>query len=91
MILNDEKEDSLVIYTKINNKHILLIGDAGFSTENYILNEYNLPKMDILKVGHPSDGVVGNLNKVGSVVYITSVHGIFSLVSKDKIVVNTCT
>ena len=36
----------------MNNQNILLMGDAGEEREKYILKEYNLPKMDILKVGH---------------------------------------
>ncbi|MEG1647507.1 MAG: DNA internalization-related competence protein ComEC/Rec2 [Bacilli bacterium] len=48
----NENEDSLIIYTKINHYNILLMGDAGKESENYILNTYNLPKMDILKIGH---------------------------------------
>lgn len=48
----NENEDSLIIYTKINNKNILFMGDAGKSSEKEIITEYNLPKMDILKVGH---------------------------------------
>ena len=28
------------------------MGDAGKVSEKYIINEYKLPKMDILKVGH---------------------------------------
>lgn len=50
--ISNENEDSLVIYTKINGIKILLMGDAGFDTENYLLNEYNLSNLDILKVGH---------------------------------------
>ncbi len=57
MFLNDidkqnENEDSLIIYAKINGKTILLMGDAGFETEQYLLNEYNIKNVDILKVGH---------------------------------------
>lgn len=48
----DENEDSLIIYTKLNDYHILLLGDAGIESEKYLLKEYNLPQMDILKVGH---------------------------------------
>lgn len=48
----NENEDSLIIYAKLNNKHILLLGDAGNDTEKYLLTEYNLPQMDILKIGH---------------------------------------
>ena len=48
----DENKASLIIYTNIENRNILLMGDATKESENYILNTYNLPKMDILKVGH---------------------------------------
>lgn len=66
--LSDENEDSLIIYTKINNKNILLMGDSGKTSENYIISEYNLPKMDILKVGHhgsknsSSSGFINEIN-----------------------------
>ena len=48
----DENEDSLIVYTKLNGKNILLMGDAGIASERKIITEYKLPKMDILKVGH---------------------------------------
>jgi len=48
----NENEDSLIIYTKINNVNILLMGDAGISSEEEIINTYKLETMDILKVGH---------------------------------------
>jgi len=47
-----ENLNSLIIYTKIKGNHIILMGDAEKDSEKYILKEYNLPKMDILKVGH---------------------------------------
>ena len=47
----NENEDSLVIYTIINNYKILLTGDAGIETENYIMN-YDISNVNILKVGH---------------------------------------
>ncbi|HHU54466.1 MAG TPA: hypothetical protein GXZ63_01465, partial [Mollicutes bacterium] len=40
------------VYTKLNNVNILLTGDAGISSEKYLMSTYNLPKMDILKLGH---------------------------------------
>lgn len=49
---SNENEDSLIIYTKLNNKNILLMGDAGSTSEEYILNNLKIPKIDILKVGH---------------------------------------
>lgn len=48
----NENEDSLIVYTKLNNVNILLTGDAGISSEKYLMSTYNLPKMDILKLGH---------------------------------------
>ncbi len=48
----DENEDSLIIVTNINNKNILLMGDAGFETEDKIMLEYLSFEMDILKLGH---------------------------------------
>lgn len=50
--IDNENEDSLVIYFSINNFKILLMGDAGFETEKYLMEEYNLENVDILKVGH---------------------------------------
>ena len=49
---NNENENSSVIYTKINNTKILLMGDAGVEREKDILEKYDLKNIDILKVGH---------------------------------------
>ena len=51
-IYEDENNDSLVIYTNINNNKILLLGDATKKEEIKIINEYNLKDLNILKVGH---------------------------------------
>lgn len=48
----NENEDSLVNYFKIQNYSILFMGDSGIETEKELLQEYNLSSMDILKVGH---------------------------------------
>ena len=48
---SDENTDSIVIYTKLNNKKILLTGDATIEVEEYIINKYDI-EVDILKVGH---------------------------------------
>lgn len=50
--ITNENEDSLVIYTIINNKKILLTGDIGINSEEYLLNEYNIQNIDILKLAH---------------------------------------
>ncbi len=48
----EENEDSLVLLLQIQNHSLLFMGDSGFLTEEYLEEEYLLPKVDILKVGH---------------------------------------
>lgn len=49
---DNENDNSNVIYTKLNNYNFLFTGDASSITEKEILNIYNLPNIDVLKVGH---------------------------------------
>ncbi len=49
---DNENDNSNVIYTKLNNYNFLFTGDASSITEKEILNTYNLPNIDVLKVGH---------------------------------------
>ena len=49
---DSENKDSLVIYTILNKKKILLMGDADTTVEEKIIKKYNLKNIDILKVGH---------------------------------------
>ncbi len=49
---NNENDNSIVTFLNIRNNNILLMGDLSKKVEKNIINEYNLPKMDILKVGH---------------------------------------
>lgn len=63
----NENDDSLIIYTKIKNQNILLMGDAEEERENYILNTYNLPKMDILKVGHHGSNTSTSLKLINKI------------------------
>lgn len=53
-ILNSEEEnnDSLILYTKLNNYGILFMGDATVEEEKMLLDTYNLDNVDIIKVGH---------------------------------------
>lgn len=39
-------------YTNFQNKNILFMKDVGEKVKNLLIQEYNWPKMDILKVGH---------------------------------------
>jgi len=48
----NENDNSSVIYTELNNHKFLFMGDASITIEKEILNKYNLPDIDVLKVGH---------------------------------------
>ena len=48
----DENTSSQVYYITNGHINILLTGDASIESELDLINKYNLPKMDILKVGH---------------------------------------
>ena len=48
----NENDNSLVLYTKLQERHILLMGDASTEVEKRILEEYSTLPVDILKIGH---------------------------------------
>ena len=49
---DNENDNSNVIYTELNGYKFMFMGDASTITEHEILNDYNLPDIDVLKVGH---------------------------------------
>ena len=49
---DNENDNSNVIYTELNGYKFMFMGDASSTTEKEILNTYNLPNIDVLKVGH---------------------------------------
>ena len=49
---DNENDNSNVIYTELNGYKFIFMGDASVTTEKEILDKYNLPDIDILKVGH---------------------------------------
>jgi len=49
---DNENDNSNVIYTELNGYKFMFMGDASITTEREILNKYNLPDIDVLKVGH---------------------------------------
>ena len=48
----NENDFSNVIYTKLDGYKFMFMGDASSTTEEEILEKYNLPDIDVLKVGH---------------------------------------
>ena len=49
---DNENDNSNVIYTKINGYKFMFMGDVSITTEKEIMSKYNLPEIDVLKVGH---------------------------------------
>ena len=49
---DNENDNSNVIYTELNGYKFMFMGDASSTTEKEILSKYNLPDIDVLKVGH---------------------------------------
>ena len=49
---DNENDNSNVIYTELNGYKFMFMGDASTTTEEEILNKYNLSDIDVLKVGH---------------------------------------
>ena len=51
-IYDNENDNSNVIYAVLDGYNFLFMGDASTTTERDIIRNYNLPKIDVLKVGH---------------------------------------
>ena len=49
---DNENDNSNVIYTELDGYKFMFMGDASSTTEKEILKKYDLPDIDVLKVGH---------------------------------------
>ena len=49
---DNENDNSNVIYTELDGYKFMFMGDAFTTTEKEIMSNYNLPDIDVLKVGH---------------------------------------
>lgn len=74
-IYDNENDNSNVIYFNYNNYKFLFMGDAGIDREKDILENYNLKKIDFLKVGHHGS------NTSTSEEFINSIDPKYSLIS----------
>jgi len=72
----NENDNSNVIYTELGGYKFMFMGDASSTTEHEILNEYNLPDIDVLKVGHhgsktsSSEEFINDINPKYSVISV---------------------
>ncbi len=81
-ILNDtyqeENDASTVLFVNIDKFTLLFMGDAGVKSEQDIINTYDLPQIDILKVGHHGS------NTSSSKSFISTIKPKYSLISVGK-------
>ncbi len=75
---NDENDNSNVIYMELNNYKFLFMGDASIDTEKEILKEYDLPQIDVLKVGHHGS------KTSSSEEFINTINPKYSIISVGK-------
>lgn len=50
--LGDENSSSIVLYVSYDNYKMLFMGDANFKSEKYLLDNYDIGKVNLLKLGH---------------------------------------
>lgn len=77
-IYDNENDNSIVGYLNIHNIKFLYMGDASSTTEKEILNKYNLPDIDVLKVGHHGS------KTSSSKTFINEINPRYSVISVGK-------
>ena len=72
----NENDNSIVIYTKLNNHKFLFMGNAGVEVEEDLIEKYNLQDINFLKVGHhgsrtsSSKGFINEINPKYSIISV---------------------
>ncbi len=77
-VYDNENDNSNVIYTELNGYKFMFMGDAGVTTEKEILDKYNLPNIDVLKVGHHGSRTSSSKE------FITKINPNYSIISVGK-------
>ncbi|MCG3400971.1 DNA internalization-related competence protein ComEC/Rec2 [Staphylococcus massiliensis] len=75
---DDPNEHSIVVLANINQYRLLFMGDATARNEEKLLNQYDLPHIDIFKVGHHGS------KTSSSPKFIETIHPTFSVISSGK-------
>ena len=75
---DNENDNSNVIYTELNGYKFMFMGDASTTTEQEIMSIYNLPNIDILKVGHHGS------RTSSSIEFINEINPKYSIISVGK-------
>ena len=77
-VYDNENDNSNVIYTELDGYKFMFMGDASSTTENEIMNKYNLPDIDVLKVGHHGSKTSSSKN------FINEIKPKYSVISVGK-------
>ena len=77
-LYDNENDNSLVLYFKINDYKFLFMGDAGVNVEEDLIEKYNLNNIDVLKVGHHGSRTSSGKN------FIDEVNPKYSIISVGK-------
>ena len=75
---DNENDNSNVIYTELNGFKFMFMGDASIITEKEILSKYNLPDVDVLKVGHHGS------RTSSSKIFVNEINPKYSIISVGK-------
>lgn len=74
----NENDNSNVNYIEISDYKFLFMGDASVTTEKEILDKYNLPNIDVLKVSHHGSKISSGKN------FIDEISPKYSIISVGK-------
>ena len=75
---DNENDNSNVIYTELDGYKFMFMGDASSTTEKEIMSIYNLPDIDVLKVGHHGS------RTSSSIEFINEINPKYSIISVGK-------
>ena len=75
---DNENDNSNVIYIELSGYKFMFMGDASITTEKEILDKYNLPDIDVLKVGHHGS------KTSSSIEFINEIKPNYSIISVGK-------
>ena len=74
----NENDSSSVIYTELNNRKFLFMGDAGVEVEEDLIKKYNMQDIDVLKVGHHGSRTSSSKE------FIDEINSEYSIISVGK-------
>ena len=75
---DNENDNSNVIIAELHGYKFMFMGDASTTTEKEILNKYNLPDIDVLKVGHHGSKTSSSKE------FISEINPKYSIISVGK-------